>query len=145
MSLDIRNIHSALADQIRDNVARDVNVYAFDPGETRQYPCIVIRPRAPWVEYHVTMGDNALAGIEVDVVVMIAGSALDAQMTLADWASNDTSSLSSIRAAVEASRTLGGEVADLVCFRCGVPERVAGDDAQGVWELAFEVAIKEHR
>lgn len=151
MSLDLVEVHEALAAQIAANISRATHVYAFDPGDGgRSYPCVVVRPREPWVEYHRTMGDNALASIMVEVAVMVAATEIDARRALADYASNDSSSASSIRAAVEkvdsaGKRTLGGVVCESVCYRAGVP--VPFDEGDGVegWELGFEVELWEAR
>jgi hypothetical protein len=144
VSLDLRTVHDALAQQLRDELDRSVTVYPFDPGD-RSYPCIVVRPRDSWIFYHESFGDNALATISVDVVVMVAGRAEDALRGLADYASNDATAGSSVRYAVESDVTLGGTVANAIVRQCGTPIEVDSDGSTGVWELPFEVTIRAKR
>lgn len=151
MSLDLAAVFESAATVVRGAVARDVTVYPFDPGSgARSYPCITFEPREPWVEYHETHGDNRVEGINFDTVVFVAGAKGDAMLALASFASDASASGSSIRRAVETADSngrpsLGGVVAYAICYRCGVPEQVEGDDAQGVWRLAFECHAKESR
>lgn len=144
MSLSLEAIHEALAQQLRDELDRSVTVYPFDPGD-RSYPCIVIRPRDPWVTYHESFGDNALAQINVDVVAMVAARAIDAQIALADFASNDATSGSSVRYAVESDVSLGGAVRNAFVRGAGIPTEVETDGSTGVWELSFECELRERR
>lgn len=144
MSLDIAAIHDELAAQVAANLQRDLTGYGFDPGPgARSYPCVIVRPRDPWVEFHRTFGDTCYHGIEVDVVVMVSAAQGDALRALADYASNDAESGSSMRAAIESDRTLGGLVEDLCCLRCETP--VEGAGVTGWWELAFPVELHERR
>ena len=146
--LDLVSIHEAIAETLRARVARAVSVYPFDPGDgARDFPCLVVRPREPWVEYHETFGDNALQGVEFDVVAMVAAPRLDAWLALAAFASNAPESGSSIRGALETDNTLSGNVGNVVVYRCLAPVLVEGDQSgqTSVWELTFECALLEHR
>ena len=140
--MNVAVIHDALAAQLRSNIARDVTVYAFDPGEGgRSYPCIVIDPGDPYVEYHTTFGDNALAGIELRVRVLINAAELDQRIALADFSSAGTDAPSSILGAVETSLSLGNVVANVCCFRVHGFE----PDEPGVLSATFDVQVRTHR
>lgn len=148
MSLDVAAIHEALADQIRANVARSVTVYPFDPGAgARTFPCIVVRSGETWVEYHESMGSTGIARLELEVAAMVSARRLDAHRALADFASDAAASGSSIRNAVESDVRLGGTVQNTVLYRCRGPFPVEADDSgqTGVWELVFDVVVREAR
>jgi hypothetical protein len=143
MAFDVTAAHRALAEQISTNVARPVTVYPFDPGPGgRSYPCIVVDPGEPYVEYHGTFGDNALAGLELSVKVMIAAAEIDQRIALADFVSDGPGALSSIRAAIETDATWAGTVARSCVMRCHAPQVVDDPD---VLVAVFDVMADQHR
>lgn len=139
--LDLGLIHEAVAAQLRAHIERPCTVYAWDPGSTRQYPCLVVEPGDPWVEYHETFGDNALAGIELRVVAMVLAEEQSQRIALADFASAGPSARSSVMRAVEADVTFGGTCQSAVCYRVHPP--TLGDD--GTLACVFDVSATQHR
>ena len=142
MSFNLAAIHNALAAQLEENIARSVHVYAFDPGETRQYPCITIDPGDPYVVYHETFGPNGLEGITLRVSVHINAAEIDQRIALADFCSDGAGMNSSVRQAVEVDQTWGGTVATSVCIQVGAPEQA---DELGVLTATFDVQAHQHR
>ena len=137
VSVDLAAIHEAQAAQIAENVARDLSVYAFDPGESRRYPCVVVDAADPWVSYHESFGDNALAELQLGVTVMVSGRYGDSLRALADYCSDGSGNNSSIRAAIETDRTWGGTVASCCVYRSHPPVVVA-DNADAL-AVTFDV------
>ena len=123
--MDLRLIRETLAAQIRDNVARGVTVYPFDPGATRQPPCIVVEPAEPYAEYHDSDFGSAVIPVRLELVAhVVAGDQLSAAIAIDDFCSDVGSS--SIKRAVEVSRSttagaLNGLADDVVCDRVHRP------------------------
>ena len=142
--MELRLIREALAEQIAGQLARPTNVYAQDPGPTRQPPCVVIEPGEPYVDYHTTYG-NALCEIHLDVTVHVVSSdEVSAQVALDDYLSD--LSPSSVRAAIESGRPaasyLGGLADEVVCYRSHRPTP-AGDT--NALTATFEVTVYARR
>lgn len=109
MSLTLSAIREALAGQIRNNVARDVNVYAYKPSDPR-FPCIAITGPSR-IEYTRTFsGPSEVSEVDLNVEIHIVAFALDQQMALDDYLSAGSGNGSSVVDAIESDKTLGGAV-----------------------------------
>ncbi len=53
MAFDPKAIREALAEQIRQNIAREVNVFAYKPANP-PYPYVAVICDDPYVAYHET-------------------------------------------------------------------------------------------
>lgn len=125
----LNEVCDAIADHLTSQLS-DVYVHARWPGST-QFPALVVYP--PTLDaYHqsFSMTNGGLRSLEVELWALVAsadGGLLEAaQQTVYDLA--DWSGSSSVYAAIEADRTLGGEVGDCVLrsFAPLMAEEVAG-------------------
>ena len=144
--MDLRAIRNALAAQIKDNVARDVTVYPYDPGPTRQPPCVVIEPGEPFAEYHTDFGASGIDVLLEVVVHVQASDELSKRIALDDFCSDIGAS--SISRAVEINKSttagaLGGLVDDIVCDRAHRPVPAPDTDALTVTFDLRALARKE--
>lgn len=142
----LADIVDELAAQIRSQMDRPTNVYVFDPGETRQYPCVIIEPGEPFVEYHTTFG-NALCEVQLEVTVMVSARTIDSQVAIYDYCGDGTDSPSSIRRAIELGRNhttggLNGVIDDLAVYRVHKPT-IDGDS--GALTARFDVTAHVRR
>lgn len=136
MALDLAEIRQALETVITaalNSSSRPANVYAYPP-DSPELPAVLIRPRqntATYVQYHKSFssnqqGDNALAGIELEIEVRAGGWDIDAQMAMDAWLSTGTAA--SIINAVEADKTLGGVIESCWIRAVGAPQRFIPED-----------------
>lgn len=119
MALDLQAIHEAVADQIRENVARGLNVFPFMP-DNPPYPFLAVVPSDPYVAYHETFASastGAVCDVRVDLLIASSAATIDAQIFIADLLSAGTGKTSSVVDAIEADRTLGGVVATCLIAR----------------------------
>ena len=114
MALDPYTIHVALADQIRDYIAADVNVYPW-PHRTPDLPAVSIWPGAEYLAYIGTFGPNGIADMMLEVVVQQSAADDESEFKfLSDLLAVGTGAGSSIMDAVHLDRSLGGLVEDAV-------------------------------
>lgn len=144
--MKLAEIADALAEQIRSQVARPTTVYTFDPGHGgRSYPCIIIEPDEPFVEYHTTFG-NALCEVRFDVSVWVSARTIDSQVAIYDYLGDGTESPSSIRRAIELGRSstggLNGVIDDLIVYRSHKPDT---DNESGALVAHFDVTAHVRR
>jgi hypothetical protein len=154
MALDLGAIRTALADQINTALAgsgRPANVFAYPPNSP-ELPAVLIRPRigtGTYVQYHQSFantirGDNALAGIELEIEVRVGGWDIDADIAMDAYLS--TGVASSIIDAVETDPTLGGTIESCWIRAVAAPLRLIPED--GVREYTstrFELEAYERR
>lgn len=144
--MNLAEIATALGDQIRANVTRPTNVYVFDPKSTRQYPCIIIEPGEPFVEYQTTFGTDPLLDVNFTITVAVSARTLDEQIAIYDYLSDGDEATSSIRKAAAGGRNtttggLGGLVEDFVVDRVHKPEI----DEYGALAARFDVRVMARR
>lgn len=136
MALDLGAIRTALQDQVTAALNasdRPANVYAYPPNSP-ELPAILIRPRSgtgEYVQYHQSFasnirGDNALAGIELEIEVRVGGWDVDAEIAMDDYLS--TGVAASIIDAVEADPTLGGVIEACWIRAVQAPVRLIPED-----------------
>lgn len=136
MALDLGAIRTALQDQVNIALAasdRPANVYAYAPNSP-ELPAVIIRPRlgtGEYVQYHQSFansirGDNALAGIELEIEVRVGGWDIDAEMAMDAYLS--TGVAASIIDAVEADPTLGGVIESCWIRAVQAPVRLIPED-----------------
>lgn len=144
--MNLADIADALAAQIRSQLTRPTNVYVFDPRSTRQYPCIIIEPGEPFVEYQTTYGTDPLLDINFTITVAVSARTLDEQVAIYDYLSDGDEATSSIRKAAAAGRNtttggLNGLVEDYVVDRSHKPEI----DEYGALAARFDVRVTARR
>lgn len=98
----LAKIRKALADTIKDNVQREINVYQSVP-DLPQFPAVVIRPDSCDFAGTFNRGSDTW---KFDVYVLVARTEADnAQKVLDDFAAGG--GLNSIREAIETNYSLG--------------------------------------
>ena len=137
--LTISEIRTALAAQIRDNVARDVTVDEYPNTGTTRYPRTTVDYAEDFVDYWVTFGSAGVAAIRF-VLRLEVGSSVgreDVAKRMDDFLSAGTGNGSSIVDALYADNTLGlaGCTANL--------QTATVDPASLTAELAVEVHINK--
>jgi hypothetical protein len=72
--VDINAIREAIAAQIAAHVPA-VHCYAFDPGDSVNYPCAIVYPAGgpggEFIGYQQTFGPRGIAGVEMAVEVRV--------------------------------------------------------------------------
>jgi len=112
MSVNLQAIREALAAQVRANVAKNINVYAYDVG-AGTFPAILVQATNPYVTYHESFGDRALAGIELVLeIVTVSADGASAYLMMDALLSPGLANSASVLEAVEIDPTLGGVVAN---------------------------------
>lgn len=154
MALNLQTIRQALESQIATALnasGRPANVYSYPP-DSPELPAVMIRPRqgtATYVQYHQSFantqrGDNALAGIELEIEIRVGGWDTDAQIAMDAYLS--TATTASIINAVEADKTLGGAVESCWIRATSAPSRYVPDDGVREYLAAkFEFEAFERR
>lgn len=128
--------------QLREGLATNlrtisgVEVYEREGGMVNA-PCIVVT--TPSVDYHQTFGSNSLIRYSFTVTVLVMSADQEQQNYDMDQYLDNGSS-TSVRAALETDRTLGGVAESLIVtsFRPLNSEEVAGI---GYWGGSFEVTV----
>jgi hypothetical protein len=119
MALDLEAIHTAVADQIRNNVAREINVFPLRP-ENPPFPYLAVVPGDPYVSYHETFASStvgALCDVQLELLIVQNARSIDAQMFILELLSAGTGENSSVVDAIETDRTLGGVVETCLALR----------------------------
>ena len=113
-----------------------VEVYEREGGMVN-VPCAVVL--TPTIDYHQSFSSAGLVRYEFRVMVLVQSSDSDQSGVDLDTYADPTSP-TSVRAAVESDRTLGGIADDLICtaFRPLSSEEVAGI---GYWGGDFAVTV----
>lgn len=144
MAFDLAAVKTALVNQVQTAMpaGRTLNAYPQDPGEVRSCPSVATKPGEPYVLYHLTFGDNALCAVNLILEVRVQAREIDAQIAIDAYCSAGTGQTASIRAAVEADRTLGGVVGDCCVMAVHVPEE---PDESGDLVARFDVEIHQSR
>ena len=154
MALDLNEIRTALETQIATALnapSRPANVYAYPP-DSPELPAVMIHPRsntATYVQYHRSFstnaaGDNALAGIELEIEVRVGGWDIDAQIAMDAYLS--TATAASIIKAVETDKTLGGVIESCWIRAVAAPSRFIPEDGVREYLAArFEFEAFERR
>lgn len=154
MALDLVALRSALKTQIKnalDASATPANVYDYPP-DSPELPAVLIRPRTntpTYVQYHqsfasTNQGDGALAGIELEIEVRTGGWDIDSARVMDRYLSTGTAA--SIINAVEADKTLGGEIESCWIRAAAAPARFTSTDGAREWLSAtFEFEGYERR
>lgn len=109
MALDLERVRRAVAETIKAGVDRAVNVYAYMP-DAPAFPCAVVAPGDPYVTYHETFGDRALAQLSFSIHIGATSRAEDSLILIDDMLSSGAGKLSSVIDALEADPTLGAAV-----------------------------------
>ena len=114
MACDPYAIHVALADQIRDYITADVNVYAW-PMRTPDYPSVSVWPGPEYIAYIGTFGANGIADMMLELVIEHSAADDESEFKwIADLLAAGTGFSASLADAVMSDRTLGGVVDDAV-------------------------------
>ena len=110
--LTISEIRAALADQIRNNIKRDTNVYAYAHGDY-QYPAITVDYGSQFIQFFRTYSADGLSLLRFAVRVETSGLDKEsAAIALDDYLSAGTGNGSSLADAIMSDRYLGfGETA----------------------------------
>ena len=135
--LTISEIRTALAEQIRNNIERDTNVYAHPQGDY-QYPAITVDFAPDYLDYWETFGPNGIAAVRFVLRIEPAGTLLESSaIALDDYLSCGTGNGSSVIDAVMSDVTLG-------LTGCNVHiTGVTVDPVTATAELAVEVNINK--
>ncbi len=119
--LDLAAIHTALADQIRSNVAISGEFTVVPHPSTSDRPAIEIHPGSPWVNYFDTSGADGVADVNLVIeVYQSRGNAESEHIERTQLASAGVGFSSSIVDAVMVDRSLNGAVADAVTLNVSV-------------------------
>ena len=111
--LDLKAVHEALADQIRDGIddATGFTVKAFPSTSPR--PAIEVWPDADYISFFETSGPTGLADVQLVIRIFLSAANPETEwLQVCRLLSAGTGFDSSIVDAVMADRTLGGAVAD---------------------------------
>jgi hypothetical protein len=121
MAFNPKEIREALAEQLRQNVARGINYFAYRPANP-PVPYVAVICDDPYVGYHETFA-TATTGALCDVRFMIeighSGEAQSAQIFIDELLASGTGQQSSVIDAIEADRTIGGTVETCIVLRAG--------------------------
>jgi hypothetical protein len=115
MALDLVAIREAMAAQIQLGVRREVNVFDGYIPVNPMPPCIVVKPAA--VEYVTYEGrlSNPLCTVSFELWILLStGLGSDGQRLLDEFISTGDGQSNSVRDALAADPTLGGNVDSLV-------------------------------
>ncbi len=107
MGLTLSQIRTAIHDQLRANLSRDVNVDATGEGKPAPVVRVQLRPSDP-IDYWVTFGESGIAQAAFEVQVIPANTDQSAVKRLDDFLSVGTGNGSSVVDALMADKTLGG-------------------------------------
>jgi hypothetical protein len=108
MTADLAAIHTALADQIRINVQRDINVSPH-PHSGMPFPLIEVWPATEYIDYYSESdSDQGVLKVRFRLLMATAANSATEFKIITDLLTWDGPN--SIRAAVMADRTLGGTV-----------------------------------
>ena len=114
MACDPWAIRVALADQIRANVAADINVYPHGKRNPDN-PSIQVRAASGHIAYIGTFGADGIGDMMLELVVSMDAADDESEVRfLCDLLSAGTDAESSLFDAVHSDRTLGGVVSDAV-------------------------------
>lgn len=116
MALNLGEIRSALATQIRNHVERGVNVYDGYTPSSPNPPCVLIGPeRDVYLTYSETFSRTGVAYVHLRLTVAVtSGPDTDGQRTLDEFLSAGTGEANSVIDAIYVDPTLGGLVS--ACF-----------------------------
>jgi hypothetical protein len=108
VTANLAAIHTALADQIRLNVQRDINVSPH-PNSGMPLPLIEVWPATEYIDYYsLSDSDDGVLAVRFRLLVATASNSATEFKIITDLLTWDGPH--SIRAAVMADRTLGGTV-----------------------------------
>jgi len=116
MALNLGEIRTALADQIRNHVERGVNVYDGYTPSSPTPPAVLIGPDPDvYITYHETFSATGLAHVHLRLTVAVPpGPDVDGQKTLDEFLSAGTGEANSVLDAILTDKTLGGTVGSCV-------------------------------
>lgn len=124
MTVNVTTVQEAIRTALIDNIGVEVTVYTDEP-EQPSYPCLIVSPDDPWVEFHGTFGSTGMVTFNWVVEVRVAGRPVDRQVGIGKFAGSGASG--SIADALELDRTLGSTVHDTTVTTVSAPaDRVEG-------------------
>lgn len=143
MALGLQDIREALAGQIRDNIGRQTNVYAYPPMTIAPPAIAVLSPDgAEYVDYWQTFSRAGIGKVTFTLRIYLAAGYIDAQIALDDYLSVGDGFASSVLDALLAGPTLGGVVQ--TCHVQGASGPLF-DELTGQWvaDIPIEVYAKK--
>ena len=144
MSVNLQAIREALAAQVRANVAKNINVYAYDTLSSGTFPAINVQATNPYVTYHESFGDRALAGVELVLeIITTSADGLSAHLLMDALLSPGLANSASVLEAVEVDPTLGGVVAN--CWASSVSAPRLDESGHLVAELQVHVIANKSK
>lgn len=116
VGLDPFAIAEALAQQLRDNISRDIGVASHPNSRGADRPLLEVWPSSElWVNYHLTYGPDGAFDLLFEIRGFIdTGDPETAARQASDFAASGTGNTSSVHDAVHVDPTLGGRVAACV-------------------------------
>lgn len=119
--LTLKGIREALAEQIADGLARQVNCYPYEVDDPA-LPYVIVKPSSgTYVGYFASFGPSGVADVMFDLeVAVVAADAISMGIAMDDLLSSGTGNNSSLVDAIHEDRTLGGLVADCVALSATV-------------------------
>lgn len=143
MACDPARVKDALAAQLRNRVARDVTVYAWEEAYPDADCLLVYEAESDPLDYFDDIGDGYAT---LTLIIEAWVSAEDAETRsrkLDDFASIGTGAASSITDAIDADRTLGITNVNAVCL--AMASKVTTDDTgRGVATWQVQVIVPKN-
>jgi hypothetical protein len=128
MGMNLTKIRTELAAQIAANTQRAVHAYPYPPGTPGELPAVVIRSGETYINYFVTLGDEADVGLILDIMAPCRASLEDGLRVLDELLSSGVGLPASVFDAIEDDPTLGGLVERCEFGVAGQHVGVAGAD-----------------
>jgi len=143
MSVDLQAIREALASQLRANISKNINCYSYDVG-AGTFPAITIDAGSPYIAYHESFGDRALAGIELVLrITTTSADGASSWLLMDSLLSPGLVNTMSVLEAVELDSTLGGVVANVWVSSASEPR--FNESGHLVCELACHVLANKSK
>jgi hypothetical protein len=148
MAVDLGAIRAAMADQIKDYVDREINVYGGYVPSTPSPPCIIIKPAEDYIVIEAPTYNRPLCEIHLEIwLLTIPGMGTDGQRLADEFLSIGTGQTNSVYDALSSDPTLGG-VADTGVFVTALRSRgrlqLDPTDMQTLFDWAsIDVAIHQ--
>lgn len=142
MALDLQAIREALKAQLDEELARDINVYAYRPANPVP-PYVAVISGDPYISYYETFASSAvgsLCDVQLELIIGQTADAISAQVFIDDLLSAGAGQTSSVIDALEADPTLGGVVATCIALRAG--PIVFAEDGSATASVPLQIAIR---
>ena len=141
MSLDLDAIHRGIADQLRLNMAADVNVYPW-PVAAPMLDALTLEPDNDYLAYFATFGADGLTDLQIRIRVEL--DALDDEslfVKMARFLSSGADFPSSIPDAIMQDPTIGGLVQN--CVPLSAQWGIDGDLGPAVAFVPLSIIVKK--